>query len=143
MTEGNSSIPDSVRDSARPLSPHLQIYRWPLAMAISILHRITGVALAVGVVLLTGVLVTVAAGQEAYSIVYGYMASAPGQILLFLWTVALFLHLFNGIRHLVWDAGYGFGKTATKYSGIAVLVFAILLTVAVWWVACACNGYKG
>ncbi len=130
-------------DSTRPLSPHLQIYRWPLAMVISILHRITGVALAVGVLLLTGVLVAIAMGREAYMVVYGYMASVPGQILLFLWTIALFLHLFNGIRHLVWDAGYGFGKAATKYSGIAVLVFAILLTVAVWWVACACDGYKG
>lgn len=116
----------------RPLSPHLQVYKWPLAMAISILHRLTGVALAIGAVLLVVVLISVAAGPASYEVMRGYIASLLGQIFLFLWTVALFLHLFNGIRHLVWDAGYGFEKSTTKNSGILVFLATIVLTVAVW-----------
>lgn len=116
----------------RPLSPHLQVYKWPLAMAISILHRITGVALAIGAVLLVVVLISVAAGPTSYEVMRGYITSSLGQIFLFLWTVALFLHLFNGIRHLVWDAGYGFEKSTTKNSGILVFLATIVLTAAVW-----------
>lgn len=116
----------------RPLSPHLQVYKWPLAMVISILHRITGVALAIGAVLLVVVLVSVAAGPTSYEVMRGYITSSLGQIFLFLWTVALFLHLFNGIRHLVWDAGYGFEKSTTKNSGILVILAAIVFTTIVW-----------
>lgn len=116
----------------RPLSPHLQIYRWPLSMVISILHRITGVALAVGAVLLVAVLVSVAAGPTAYETLRDYIVSTVGQIFLLLWTVALFLHLFNGIRHLFWDAGYGFEINSTRNSGILVLLATIVLTAVVW-----------
>ncbi len=116
----------------RPLSPHLQVYKWPLAMAISILHRLTGVALAFGAFLLVVVLISVAAGPASYEVMRGYIASSLGQIFLFLWTVALFLHLFNGIRHLVWDAGYGFEKSTTKNSGILVFLATMVLTAAVW-----------
>ena len=116
----------------RPLSPHLQVYKWPLAMAISILHRITGVALAIGAVLLVAVLISVAAGPASYEMMRGYITSSLGQIFLVLWTVALFLHLFNGIRHLVWDAGYGFEKSTTQNSGILVILATIVLTITVW-----------
>lgn len=116
----------------RPLSPHLQVYKWPLAMAISILHRITGVALAIGAVLLVAVLISVAAGPASYEVMRGYITSSLGQIFLVLWTVALFLHLFNGIRHLVWDAGYGFEKSTTQNSGILVILATIVLTITVW-----------
>lgn len=123
----------------RPLSPHLQVYKWPLAMAISILHRLTGVALAIGAVLLVVVLISVAAGAASYEVMRGYIASSLGQIFLFLWTVALFLHLFNGIRHLVWDAGYGFEKSTTRNSGILVFLATIVLTAVVWIAAYLTN----
>ena len=116
----------------RPLSPHLGIYKWPLAMAISILHRITGVALAVGALLMVAILVSVAAGPEVYECIRDMLASKIGKMFLFLWTVALFLHLFNGIRHLVWDVGYGFEKDTTRNSGILVIIATIILSVAVW-----------
>lgn len=121
--------------SERPLSPHLQIYRWPLAMAISIFHRITGIILAAGAVLSVVVLVSVAAGPDTYEIMRGYIAGKSCQVFLLFWAASLFLHLFNGIRHLVWDAGYGFGKAATRYSGILVILATVVLTAAVWWVA--------
>ena len=103
-------------------------------MAISILHRITGVVLAVGAVLLVAVLVAVAAGPQSYELIRGYLASVLGQVFLFFWTIALFLHLFNGIRHLVWDVGYGFGITATRYSGILVIIATVVLVAVIWWV---------
>ena len=127
-------------NSSRPLSPHIQIYKWPLAMAISILHRITGVALAVGALLMVVILVSVALGPEAYECIRELLASTVGKVFLFLWTVALFLHLFNGIRHLVWDAGYGFEKSTTRNSGILVIVATIIMSVAVWIAAyLTCN----
>ncbi len=125
--------------SGRPLSPHLQVFRWPLAMAISILHRITGVALAVGAVLMVLILISLAAGPEAYQVIQTYITSTLGQIFLFLWTVALFLHLFNGIRHLFWDAGYGFDKNTTTNSGIATLLATVILSIAVWAIAIYCG----
>jgi len=122
-------------NSSRPLSPHLQVYRWPLAMAISILHRITGVALAIGAVLMVAILVAIASGPESYDMIRIFITSKIGKAFLFLWTIALFLHLFNGIRHLVWDAGYGFEKSTTKNSGIVILFATIVLSAAVWFVA--------
>ena len=124
----------------RPLSPHLQIYRWPLAMAISILHRITGVALAVGAVLMVMIIVAVAAGPQFYEAIHSLLITKVGKAFLFLWTFALFLHLFNGIRHLVWDAGYGFEKGTTRNSGVVILLATFVLTAAVWLVAyLSCN----
>ena len=122
-------------ESQRPLSPHLGIYKWPLAMAISILHRITGVALAVGAVLMVAVFVAVASDPECYEWIRGLLASKIGKAFLFLWTFALFLHLFNGIRHLFWDAGYGFEKSTTFNSGVWVILATLVFTIAVWWVA--------
>jgi len=123
----------------RPLSPHLQIYKWPLAMAISILHRITGVALAVGAMLMVAIFVAVAADPECYEWLHGYLANKIGKTFLFLWTFALFLHLFNGIRHLFWDAGYGFEKSTTTKSGVWVIIASFILTFAVWGAAYYCT----
>lgn len=122
-------------NSQRPLSPHLGIYKWPLAMAISILHRITGVALAIGAVLMVAVLVAVASDPECYEWIKGILVTTIGQIFLILWTFALYLHLFNGIRHLFWDAGYGFEKSTTLKSGVWVILATFVFTIAVWWVA--------
>jgi succinate dehydrogenase / fumarate reductase cytochrome b subunit len=118
----------------RPLSPHLQIYRWQWTMALSILHRITGVALAVGTLLVVWWLLAAALGPEAYREAQAVLGHWLGQLLLFGWTVALFYHLFNGIRHLLWDAGRGFELRTAHASGIAVLA-ATALATAITWVA--------
>lgn len=123
----------------RPLSPHVQVYRWPLSMALSILHRITGVALGVGTLLLTWWLVAAASSDAAFVRAETFIGSPIGLLLLFGWTVALFFHLFSGIRHLVWDAGFGFDAPAYKVSGWAVVIATGGGTVAAWlmWLAAA------
>lgn len=126
-------------NTERPLSPHLGIYKWPLAMAISILHRITGVALAIGAALMVCIFIAVAADPECYEWIRGYLTNKVGKAFLFLWTFALFLHLFNGIRHLFWDAGYGFEKSTTTKSGVWVIIASSLLTIAVWAAAYYCT----
>ena len=120
--------------SERPLSPHLQIYRWYLTMALSIGHRVTGIGLALGLVLLTWWLLALASGPEAFATVQAVMHSWLGVLVLFLYTFVLLYHFGNGIRHLVWDAGYGFDIEVAARSGIAVLVFAGVATVLVWLV---------
>ena len=119
----------------RPLSPHLQIYRWYFTMALSIAHRITGVGLALGLVLFTWWLLALASGPEAFATVHGVMVSWFGRLILFLYTLTLFYHMANGIRHLAWDFGYGFDPGVARASGAAVLAFAGGLTVLVWLVA--------
>ena len=116
----------------RPLSPHLQVYRPQLTSMLSILHRITGVALAVGTLLLVYWLAAAAGGPESYAAAQGFIGSFFGQLLLFGWTIALFYHLANGIRHLFWDAGYGFELPTVQRSGLAVLAATAVLTVVSW-----------
>jgi len=118
--------------SNRPLSPHLQVYRLPLLANLSILHRITGVALAVGTLLLTYWLVAAASGPEAFATAQAVVGSFFGRLLLFGWSVALFYHLCNGIRHLFWDAGYGFEIETAQRSGLIVVGAAVLLTLICW-----------
>lgn len=116
----------------RPLSPHLQVYRWPLSMALSILHRASGVALAVGTLLLVCWLVSGASGPEAFAAIQDFLASFLGRLLLFGWTVALFFHLFSGIRHLAWDAGKGFEKAQYTASGWAVVIATGVASLLAW-----------
>lgn len=118
--------------AARPTSPYLQIYRWPLSMALSILHRATGVALAVGTILLVTLLLALASGPESYASVRGFAGSWFGLILLFGWSWALCFHLCNGIRHLFWDAGYGYSIQRARTSGLAVVVISVVLTALIW-----------
>lgn len=118
----------------RPLSPHIQIYRWPLTMALSIVHRVTGAGLALGLILVTWWLLALASGPEAFATVQAVMGSWFGILVLFLWTLALYFHLGNGVRHLMWDAGYGFEVDVARNSGIAVLVFAGVMTILTWLV---------
>jgi succinate dehydrogenase / fumarate reductase cytochrome b subunit len=117
---------------SRPLSPHLQVYRWQLTSVLSILHRASGVWLALGAVILVWWLVAAASGQPAYGTVQGFLGSVPGLVLLFLWTLALFYHLCNGIRHLAWDTGAGFDLKTTYISGWIVLAAALALTIIAW-----------
>src|SRR3974390_38768 len=107
----------------RPLSPFIfpTWYRFQITSVLSILHRLTGIALAVGSILLAWWLVAVAAGGELFAATHTFIASPIGILLLFLLLVAFFYHLCNGSRHLVWDAGYGFEIRQAYHSGYAVL----------------------
>lgn len=116
----------------RPLSPHLQIYRPQLTSVLSILHRLTGVGLAIGTLLLIYWLVAVAAGPEAYRTAQAVIGSFLGRLLLFGWTVALFYHLCNGIRHLVWDAGYGYELATLYRTGWLVVGATVALSLLSW-----------
>lgn len=101
-------------------------------MALSIAHRATGMVMAAGLVLLTWWLLALASGPEAFGFVQTVLDSWLGALVLFGLTFVLFFHLGNGVRHLVWDAGYGFDVEVAKRSGIAVLVFAAAMTVLTW-----------
>jgi len=116
----------------RPLSPHLQIYQWQLTWILSILHRITGLVLGVGTLLLVWWLVATAAGPQAFAAAQDFIGSWFGRLLLFGWTLAFFFHLANGIRHLVWDAGYGLELPAVYRSGWAVVALTLALTLVSW-----------
>lgn len=116
----------------RPLSPHLQIYRPQLTSVLSILHRFTGIALAVGTILLVYWLAAAAAGPDSFSRAQNFVGSWLGILLLFGWSVALFYHLCNGIRHLFWDAGYGFELPQAYASGWAMVIATGVLTLLAW-----------
>jgi succinate dehydrogenase / fumarate reductase cytochrome b subunit len=117
---------------ARPTSPHLQIYRWQIGNTLSILHRLTGIALALGLLALCYWLVSLAGGEQTYGLAAKVLASPPGVFVLVGWTFAFMYHLLNGVRHLFWDAGYGFERTPRHASGWFVVVGSIVLTLCVW-----------
>jgi succinate dehydrogenase / fumarate reductase cytochrome b subunit len=121
----------------RPLSPHLQVYRRPISMALSISHRVTGVGLAVGTLLFTWWLVAAAISDQAFASVQWFLATPIGLLLLFGWSAALFFHFFAGIRHLVWDAGYGFDQPWYNRSAWAVVIATIVATLLLWIVGLA------
>ena len=124
-----------MNNNDRPLSPHLSIYRWPITMVSSILHRATGVAMAVGYVVLVGWLFDAASGPEVYDKFLSVMDSTIGCVLLVGWSFAFFYHLSNGIRHLVWDTGRGLEKEQATASAWFVIAASILQTAAFWWAA--------
>jgi succinate dehydrogenase / fumarate reductase cytochrome b subunit len=119
----------------RPLSPHLQIYKPQLTSVLSISHRVTGVALAVGTLLLAWWLIAAAAGPDAFAVVQGFLGSWLGYLILFGFSYALMYHLCNGIRHLFWDAGYGFELETVYKSGWATVGASVVLTVIAWAIA--------
>jgi len=121
-----------MRTDPRPLSPHLQIYRPQLTSVLSITHRATGVALSVGTLLLVWWLVAAANGPDSYDNVQRFLGSWIGLVLLFGWSVALFYHLCNGLRHLWWDTGRGLDLPSVYASGWAVLAATGLLTAIAW-----------
>ena len=116
----------------RPLSPHLQVYRPQLTSILSITHRLSGVALGVGTLLLVYWLAAAAAGPEAFENAQSFVGSFLGRLLLFGWTVGLFFHLCNGIRHLFWDIGLGFELDEVYRSGWTVVVATVLLSLLIW-----------
>lgn len=116
----------------RPLSPHLQIWRWNVTMAASITHRVTGMALAAGTLLLAWWVIAAASGPDAYE-TFARVAGHPlGEAVLFAFVWALSFHLLNGIRHLFWDLGYGFAVKTAFRTGVLVYVLSLAIAVTVF-----------
>jgi succinate dehydrogenase / fumarate reductase cytochrome b subunit len=124
----------------RPLSPHLQIYRPQLTSVLSITHRTTGIALVAGTLVLVYWLLAVATGAEAYASAQALLGSWIGRIVLLGFSFSLFFHLFNGIRHLFWDAGFGFELKTTYASGYTVVIVSVAMTVIAWSLAYLMRG---
>lgn len=120
---------------ARPLSPHLQIYRPQITTVMSILHRITGIILSLGAFVLAWWLLAVAKGGDAYLSAAACLASPFGKLALFGFSLALVYHLLNGIRHLLWDAGWGFKIPQVYKSGYIVTALTVVFTAAIWFFA--------
>jgi succinate dehydrogenase / fumarate reductase, cytochrome b subunit len=112
----------------RPLSPHLTIYRFAYTMALSILHRITGLALAAGLIVLVTWLWAIAGGSAAHAVFQQLFSGLALRVLLALWLVAFVYHFSNGIRHLFWDAGMGLERAQARRSARVVVVLVTLLS---------------
>lgn len=119
----------------RPLSPHIQVYKMPFTAILSITHRLTGIALAVGTVVLAYWLASAAYGPVAYGHAQALLGSLLGKLVLFGWTGALFYHLCNGVRHLFWDVGHGYEIAQANKSGRIVVATAAVLTLLAWIIA--------
>lgn len=126
----------SVR-AKRPLSPHLQIYKPQMTSTLSILHRATGVAMAIGTIMLVWLLVAAAIGEAAFDQFTSFAGSPLGLFMLFGWSFALFYHMCNGVRHLIWDTGRLFEIGSAKKAGMLVIAASLVLTAATWY--CAYN----
>jgi succinate dehydrogenase / fumarate reductase, cytochrome b subunit len=119
----------------RPLSPHIQSYRWTLTLAMSIVHRATGMALYLGTLLLAWWLIATATGPAAYTNVQSFTGSLIGRLIVFSYTWALMHHLFSGIRYLVWDLGFGFKSKEREALTWGAAAAGISLTILLWIVA--------
>jgi succinate dehydrogenase / fumarate reductase cytochrome b subunit len=124
-----------MNESGRPLSPHLSVYRWPITMTLSILHRVTGIGLSMGFVVFAAWLLSAASSGDYFAVVSEMLRSGIGRLLLIGWSFAFFFHLSNGVRHLFWDAGRGFEKYQANASAWFVIVLTIVLTLALWTIA--------
>jgi succinate dehydrogenase / fumarate reductase, cytochrome b subunit len=134
------SKPAAGRPVARPLSPHLQIYAKPINMVMSIFHRITGVALYFGTLLLAWWLIAAAASPAYFNFVNGLFGTLLGRLILFGYTWALLHHMLGGIRHLIWDTGRGFDPETVDRLGWATIIGSVSLTILVWVVALGMRG---
>jgi succinate dehydrogenase / fumarate reductase cytochrome b subunit len=117
---------------ARPLSPHLQIYRWSPTMASSITHRVTGLGMAAGMILIAWWLIATASGPDAYAPFIAAATHPLGQLVLFGFALALAFHLLNGIRHLMWDIGYGYAPKFANTLSVVIYVLSILIASGVF-----------
>lgn len=136
----NYELRKPVTGVERPLSPHLQTYRWTLTMAMSILHRATGFALYFGTLLMAWWLIATASGPANYATLQAFLGTWFGKLVVLGYTWALMHHLMSGIRHLVWDIGYGFGKQEREWLTAAALVGGIVATLLLWAVAYVVGG---
>jgi succinate dehydrogenase / fumarate reductase, cytochrome b subunit len=122
------------------LSPFLTVYRWQYTMALSILHRVTGCALSVGLLLLVYWLVAAAGGAEAYETARSFFAHPLVRVLLIGFSFAFFYHLLNGVRHMTWDTGHGLERKAARLSGWIVFLGAIACTALFWFLLLRSHG---
>jgi succinate dehydrogenase / fumarate reductase cytochrome b subunit len=125
---------DSVSPT-RPLSPHLQVYRWPITMAMSIAHRVTGGALFFGTLLLVYLLIAAASGEHAYETASAIFGSILGRLVLFGYSFVLFHHMLGGVRHFIWDMGKGMEPGTRDVIAWATLAGSLALTLIVWAIA--------
>ncbi len=116
----------------RPLSPHLQVWKWTLTMSLSILHRVSGAALSLGMLMVVWMLFAAASGPDSYACFYTFITSLFGQLLLFGWTGAMYFHLCSGIRHLIMDAGYLITVPQATKAGYMIFIVSIAMTLATW-----------
>ena len=128
MTEASGLPP-------RPLSPHMSVWRWHVTMFTSIAHRVSGAGLYLAALIAAGWAVALASGPDIYGAYMALLGSPLGKAVLFAITLGLFYHLANGVRHLVWDFGYGFRVRTADSSAIVAIAFAISATVGLWIVA--------
>ena len=122
--------------SQRPLSPHLGVYKFMYTMSLSILHRITGCAATVGLLVFVWWLMALASGPDSYASAMQALSSPIAKLLLVGFTFSFVYHFCNGIRHLVWDTGRGLERAQARRSGALVIVCSLLLTVLVVWLGC-------
>jgi len=121
----------------RPLSPHLGVYKFQYTMALSILHRMTGLVATVGFLAFTGWLMALASGLESYTRAMRLLSTPVAKLLLVGFVFSFVFHFCNGIRHLVWDTGRGLERAQARRSGLVVVVAAVLLTALLVWLGCA------
>lgn len=124
--------PSSIRQH-RPLSPHLQVYRPQITSAMSILHRISGVVLFFGLLAIALWLWAVAYSPALFECIHACFTSTLGTIGMIGWTLAFFYHLFNGVRHLLWDTGKGFALDEVTLTGISAMAFTLISVAAIWF----------
>lgn len=134
----NFIMSDAPKTIERPLSPHLQVYNLPMMARMSISHRITGVLLTVGLVLLSLWIIAAGMGEETYNQAMALIDTPVTRYVFVAWAFMLFYHLCNGFRHVLWDIGFGLNEKASVKSGIWVLVATVLLTYGVWSLSCGC-----
>jgi succinate dehydrogenase / fumarate reductase cytochrome b subunit len=125
-------MPSAEAKASRPLSPHLQVYRWSMTMAMSIFHRATGIALYGGTLLLAWWLIAAASGEAYFNFVNGIFGSWIGLVILFGFTWSLVHHMLGGIRHFIWDFGRGMGKPARDRLALLNLVGSVAITIVLW-----------
>ncbi len=121
-----------MNEKNRPLSPHLTIYRPQFTSVLSIAHRITGVVNFIGLIFFTLWIISASMGEDSFSCIQNFLNSYLGKVFLLGWTLALFYHLLNGIRHLVWDFGFGFELKNAFITGLVVVVTSFILTCFIW-----------
>lgn len=124
-----------VKPAARPLSPHLQIYRWSWTMAMSVAHRVTGTGLYLGTVLIAAWLVAAASGPHAFETAQWFAGSILGRLVMFLYSFSLIHHMLGGVRHFIWDTGNGYDPQTRMNLAKFSLVGSISLTILIWVVA--------
>ena len=119
----------------KPLSPHLQVWRWHITMATSILHRVTGVGLYLSALVAAGWAISLAMGPDAYGAYKALLGSPPGLVVMFGFTLSWTFHLANGVRHLVWDTGHGLDLKSANASAVLVLAFAVAAAASLFGIA--------